>query len=340
MGKPKSDSPVAAPHGQHIFHEDELHALAIQWKAANATGRHADAMAILEQIVERSTPMFERLALHEKFHLTVDLPILVSAAQEKVVPWLLRWEPSKGKKLFSWFSKCARNAFLSEIVKVNLYRRRYHSTSDNLDLLIGSEDHAVDKEDAAKEVRMRLSTLTCRWGHPQEIGALKYLIECVLDEDRDKQAAIRAAAYAWGISPDMAKFFYSWALVSLRGALAVRARMPFTEQDLWLLTQSYSHIPTLLDFMSWPQVKTFLTLFGGMRLAVPTIDCLARLKEEHQIWCEIDAGDKDPDSIAEVAGRHKKTPRGATEIYEEMCWTLDPRRAGEHYLFEPDEHHN
>ena len=77
-------------------------------------------MLVLEQIVEGSTAMFERLAQFEDFHYTVDLPILVSAAQEKVIKWLAKWQPKKGR-LFSWFSKCAKNAFRSELVKVNQY---------------------------------------------------------------------------------------------------------------------------------------------------------------------------------------------------------------------------
>lgn len=335
--KPKAPPvPVPKPdavEGQHIFPEDELHALAVQWKDLNGKAAHNQAMQVLELVVERSTPMFERLAQHEKFHHTVDLQILVSAAQEKVVKWLLRWQPKKGR-LFSWFSKCAKHAFLSELVKVNQYRRRYHSTSDSLEQFIGVEDHEVDKEDMAREVRTKLDQLTCRWGDPQEIGAVRFLIECIVDDERDKQAAIRSAAYAYGISPEMSKFFHAWALTALRAEFAEKIRMPITEQDLFILAESYGHIPGLLDFLSWDQIKQIFVRYGGMRLKIPTLSYLARLKEEHEIWREIDASDKDPDSIAEVALRHKKTPRSATEIYEEMSRTLDPRRAGEHFIFD------
>lgn len=335
---PKTDEPApkVEVEGQHIFPEDELHALAVQWKEFNGKLRHADAMRLLELIVERSTPMFERLAQHEKFHHTVDLKILVGAAQEKVVKWLLRWEPKKGR-LFSWFSKCAKHAFLSELVKVNQYRKRYHTTSDSLEKFIGYEDHTIDKTDKAKEVRIKLDALTCRWGDPQEVGALRYLVECIVDDERDKQAAIRSAAYAFGISPEMSKFFHAWALTALRAEFAEKIRIPITEQDLWLLAESYTHLPDMLDFMSWDQIKEMFVRYGGMRLKIPTLASLARLKEDHQIWLEIDAGDKDPDSIAEIAARHKKTPRTAAEIYEEMCRTHDPRRAGEYYIYDHDE---
>ncbi len=101
---------------------------------------------VLEEIVIGSTAMFERLAMYEDFHYTVDLKILVSAAQERVVKWLLRWEPKKGR-LFSWFSKCAKNAFRSELVKVNQFRKRYYVTSDNLEHFYGVDDHAGNRCD-------------------------------------------------------------------------------------------------------------------------------------------------------------------------------------------------
>ena len=80
-------------------------------------------MLVLDEIILKSTPMFERFAQHEEYTNTVELSILVSAAQEKVVKWLLKWEPKLGK-IFSWFSKCAKHAFLSEIVKANQCKKR------------------------------------------------------------------------------------------------------------------------------------------------------------------------------------------------------------------------
>jgi hypothetical protein len=286
-----------------------------------------------------STPMFERLAQHERYNQTVDLEILVSAAQEKVVKWLLRWEPRKGK-LFTWFSKCAKHAFLSELGKVNLYRKRFHATSDNLEKFIGAEDHDVDKHDLAAEVKARIATLTCRWGHPQEIGCIGYLIECILDEDnRDKQAAIRASAYAWGISLDMAKFFYRWAICELRTVLLEKIRVPITQDDLLYLSESYTTFIDTVNIIGIEAAKKLIAVQGGSRIKIPTLAHLARLKENYQIWQEIEQTDKDPDSIAEVAARHKKTPRTAAEAYEEMCEILNPRRAGEYYIFgENDEH--
>lgn len=337
MFKSSQSPPKVEVEGQHIFPDDELHQYAIRWKELNASKRHAEAMMVLEKIIEGSTPMFERLAQHEKFHHTVDLEILVSAAQEKVVKWLLRWEPKLGK-LFTWFSKCAKHAFLSELVKVNQHRKRYHATSDSLEKFIGTEDHAIDKHDLAREVRMTIEQLTCRWGDPQEIGALRYLIECIVDEDnRDRQAAIRAAAYGWGVSMDMAKFFYRWALTALRGAFITRIRVNFTEQDLFLLSDSYTDFADFHDDISFDGMKRLMVKHGGKRVKIPALAYLAKRKEEYQMWLEIEATAKDPISIAEVAERHKKTAKTAAQAYEEMCDILNPKRAGEFYIFGPND---
>src|SRR5574343_1036332 len=171
----EKDVEIAEVKGEHIFPATHLTKLALHWKELNSKGRHKEAMEVLEEIIIGSTAMFERLAQFEDFHYTVDLPILVSAAQEKVVKWLIKWQPKKGR-LFSWFSKCAKNAFRSELAKVNQYRKRYHVTSDNLEKFYGVEDHEVDKHDATVETHSRLSQIFVRWGDPQEQGALRYLV--------------------------------------------------------------------------------------------------------------------------------------------------------------------
>ena len=325
--------PRVEVEGQHIFPDDELHQYALRWKELNAANRHTEAMLLLERIIEGSTPMFERLAQHEKFHHTVDLEILVSAAQEKVVKWLLAWEPKLGK-LFTWFSKCAKHAFLSELVKVNQYRKRYHATDDSLEKFIGVEDHAIDKHDLAAEVRQKLDGLTCRWGDPQEVGALGFLIECIVDEEnRDRQAAIRGAAYAFGISMDMSKFFYRWALTALRSAFMDKIRVNFSEQDLFLLSESYTDFADLHDIIPWEYLRKLMVVKGGQRIKIPTISYVVAQKENYMMWREIEATPKDPASIAEVAERHKKTAKTAAQAYVEMCEKLDPRRAGEYYIF-------
>jgi len=340
MLKPALNIQKVEVEGQHIFANDELHQYALRWKELVAQKKSAEAMLLLDKIVVMSTPMFERLAQHEKFHHTVDLEILVSAAQEKVVKWLLRSEPKLGK-LFTWFSKCAKHAFLSELVKVNQYRKRYHATSDNLEKLIGTEDHAIDKHDLAKEVRASIDALTCRWGDPQELGALRFLIECIIDEEnRDRQGAIRGAAYAYGISMDMSRFFYRWALMALRGAFYTRIRINFTEQDLFLLAESYTDFCDFLDDVPWDNLKMIMVKHGGKRVKIPSLAHLAEIKENYVMFREIEATDKDPSSIAEVAERHNRTPKTAAQAYEEMTDILNPRRAGEYYIFrENDDEH-
>jgi hypothetical protein len=328
--------------GEHIFPASYLEPLALRWKELNSEGKHTEAMLVLEEIVVGSTQMFERLAQHEGYHYTVDLDILVSAAQEKVVKWLLRWQRKKGR-LFGWFSKCAKNAFRSELVKVNQFRKHYHVTSDNLEKFFGTTDHEVDRHDMTAEVRARLANLTCRWGNPQEIGAIHFLVECILEEDHEKPASIRAAAYAYGISLELSKFFYSWALVALRDQMYKKVRVPFTEEDLVRTAYSYTHFVSLFDMrntpFTWPVHGKYLVAnYGGMRIKIPTIAQIANLVEGKQIFDEVEASDKDPDSIAEIAERHSKNSRTAQDAYHEMVDVLDPRRSGEFEVYGDDDH--
>lgn len=323
---------AAVPASNNFFNEPDLQMLAIRWKEANASGDSALAMELLERVIIGSTPMFERWAQHCKYHHTVGLPILVGAAQEKVVSWLLKWDPKKGR-LFTYFSKCSKHAFLSQVVIINQYRKRFHSTDDSLEQFLGEEDHEIDKHDLAIDVRKHLESITCRWGDPQEIGALRYLIECVAEEDRNKPAAIRSAAYAWGISLEQSKFFYGWALTAMRNACHAKVRVPVTEQTLFLLSESYSNIVDLLDIVTFEQLRKIFIVHGGTRLKIPTIAHLAKLVSDHRLFLEIQASDMDPDTIAEIAARHKKTARNASEIYEDMVHKLNPERCGEYEVY-------
>jgi len=288
---------------------------------------------VLEEIVEGSTSMFQRLAQFEDFHYTVDLSILTSAAQEKVVKWLIKWNPKKGR-LFTYFSKCAKNAFRSELVKVNQYRKRFHTTPDNLEKFYGVEDHETDKLDAADEMRKTLDQLTCRWSDNQQRGAIRFIIECIVDDEHDKQSAVRASAYAFGISFELSKFFYDWSVVALRHAFYERIYVPFTEQDLLRAVESYTFTPELIDIIGWEKYKEVCGKMGGRRVKIPTLQYLGKLREKYLISREIERSDQDPESVSEIARKYKKTPRTAQEIFNEMTEQLDPRRYGEHNIFD------
>lgn len=291
----------------------------------------------MEDIVQMSTSMFERLAQYYDFHYTVDLSILVSAAQEKVVKWLLKWQPKKGR-LFSWFSKCAKNAFRSELVKVNQYRKRFHVTSDNLEKFYGVEDHEIDKRSLAHEFKRSLQDLTCRWGDPQEIGAIRFLVECIVDDDsHDKRAAIRSASYAFCISPDLAKFFYDWSLTAMRHLFYDKVYVPLTWQDLVIAANTYTFLADLFDYMKQDAVRRFIVTHQGMRIKIPTLVQLSKVVENYNMQREVDRTDLDPDSVAEVARKYKKTARAAQEIFDELVEMQDPKRTGEFSVYGDDD---
>lgn len=327
-----------ASQPEHIFRATEITVLAEEWKKLNAEGRHQDAMPVLEKIVVMSTAMFEALAQHEEYHRTVDLQILVSAAQEKVVRWLLAWDPSKGK-LFSFFSKCAKNAFRSELQKVNLYRARFHTTSVDLEKYYGAEDHESDRHDEVADFHKELKNLTCRWSCPQEQGAIRFLIECVLDqESHDRQQAIRTACYAYGIAPDLSKFFYWWVLTALRRIHLNRIHIPFTQQDLVLCAYSYTQFWEMVEIVGFPKAMELVAIMGGSRPLIPSLAQMAKLVEKHRMAEEIAATDMTPDDVAAVGKKNKRSPRSAQQAFEEMTEMLDARRTGEHYIYSQGGH--
>ena len=352
------DDPI--PEGQHIFHAARIEPMAKKWQELNGQGPDAAsvAMQLLEQIIILSTPMFERLALHEEFHLTVPLPQLISSAQEKVVVWLLRWDPNKGR-LFSWFSKCAKNAFRAEITKTITFRDRIHTTDENLDQYLGTEDHEVDKHDSAAEVRRRIHQITCRWGHPQEIGTIHFLLECIVDDHHAKEPAIQAASFAWGLSIDHVRFFYTWCLVALRNAMLDKISVPMSDQDLFSCKFSYTFLPDWLNIIPWNKVrhtcpecghgfncssgsfKDVCATFGGQRQKFPTIEELAKLREDYQISQEIARSDLDPDSVNDIVRKHKRPVRTAEQIFRDMSQLHDPKLLGEYYVYDNhDDHHH
>ena len=315
--------------------------MALKWKELNASGKHTQAMLVLDEIILKSTPMFERFAQHEEYTNTVELSILVSAAQEKVIKWLLKWEPKLGK-IFSWFSKCAKHAFLSEIVKANQYRKRYHVTGDNLEKYYGTIDHESDRHDMSAEFDRSLKDLFCRWGSPQEIGAIRYMVECLVHDldNHNKQAAIRGAAYAWGISMDMSKFFYSWVLIALRDLHYAKVRVPFTEEDLLRHALSYTNFVELYQFMPHDQIKKMIAVMGGQRIKIPTIAQITRLKDDYATFEAVMASDKDPATVADIAKKKKRSPRTAADAYQSMIEATNPNRSGEYAVYDGDNEPN
>jgi hypothetical protein len=240
-------------------------------------------------------------------------------------------------KLLVHNSKCSKNAFRSEVVKMSQYRKRYHVTGDSLEKFYGFDDHEINKHDATAALHNRLKDLTCRWGDPQEIGAIRYLVECIVtDDEHDKVGAITGAAFSYGISLELAKFFYTWVLVNLRDHLYEKNYVRFTEQDVLRHASSYTYLPDLIDTVGWEAFRKCIAVFGGMRIKFPTLAELAKEKEDYEIFREIDTGDKDPDAVANVARKRKKTPRTAQEVFLEMSEKLNQNRAGEYGIYEYD----
>ena len=339
----------AVPRGQHIFHADKIEPLAKLWQQLNVTDKDR-ATEVLEQIINLSTPMFERFAQFEEFDTTVPLPQLVAAAQEKVVGWLLQWDPNKGR-LFSWFTKCAKNAFRGEISRVRVFRERFYTTDQSLEPFFKSEDHAVDQHDSAADVQQRIEGITSRWGSAQELGTIRYILECMADGSHSKDMVIRGASFTWGLSSDMVRFFYTWCMVALRNAMLDKISVPVTEQDVFRFNFSYTLLPDWLNLVPWekaehvcPKCRTRMTcssaslkeifaVFGGTRQKFPTLAELAEAHESFRIANEICASDMDPDSVGAVMEKHGRQKRTAEQIFKDMT-RYDQHIAGEFSVYD------
>lgn len=367
---------VEPPKGEHIFPNTRLTAVALHWKeltarakaATNeasqflsharqltpaeeaevqelqqeAAAKHGEAFVLLEQIIIESTPMFERLAQFEGYHLTVDLPLLVQAAREKVPRWLQACDVQKlhEGKLFSWMSTCAKNAFRSEVAKQRQHTTRYHATADNLEKFVGTEDHEVDRHDLMAEVERRIKGISVRWGDPQELGAVRYMVECLRDVERqppNKIAILNGARYAFGLSDEMIKFFYQWSLFALRDALADTRRVPFTRQDVLRLNHSYSFLPDVIDVIGWEPFCRLVKLMGGQRIKLPTLSQMDRMHSEFLLRQELDETDLTPEAFEGVAKRRGTSTRSAGDIFAELSDQLGGQRTGEHPLYQESE---
>jgi len=324
------------PQKEHIFPATQLTEMVIRWKAATADGKRDEAMRLLTDILNAMQEMLRRFAHHEGFTRTCDLDVLLGSANSRLMHWLDKWEPSRGR-LFSWINTCAKHAWLSEVNRETSYRRRYHVTGDNLEKFFGAEEHAVTTGEAHKATDDRIKEICSRWGSPQEIGALRYILLCLREGATDKDAVARGASYAWALDMSLAKFFYTWCLFELRTQWADKVRVPFTEQDLLRAAHAYTYLPDLLNIISYDQFRKLVAVMGGARLRLPTIQQLAKLKEHYTIHEMIERTDKTPDDIAAVAKARKRSARSAMEIYAEISEVLHEDRTGEYPIFDEDE---
>ena len=300
--------------------------------------------------------MLPRLAQYEGFHLTVDVETLQAAASAKIEGWLMAWKPdyknAAGNKaahgLFSFLSKCAKNAFRSELSKVNQYRKHFYTSGENLEKFYGETDYHKFREEATQEVRDYLKDLSVRWGVDQEMGCVRFIVDSITEEkppgvEEDESATetreriTRSAAYAWCVSLDLSKFFYSWAIYALRDFMYDKIYIPFSEEDVLRHAESYTHLPDLMDIIGWEKTKRVIATLGGTRIKLPTVQQLGRLHENYRMSHEIQKEGDDPDTVERVGKKYGKSQKTAQQVYLEMSEILDHKRCGEHPLYGDDE---
>lgn len=334
MSQPEGEN--HASDGQ-IFPAAIIEPLAVRWKDLIRQQRFDEATLLLEDIVVKATPMFLRMAQYHGFHHTVELQSLVASAHQRLPTWLLGWTPAKGR-LFSWFTKCARNVFLSEVLRTAEYRRRTYSTNEDLGQFLGCEDTEVVRHEAVEAVHAMLRDMTCRWRDKQVICCIRFHIAAVVENPRcnkrEVRTLIRSGSFASGLSLELSKFFYNWAIYALRDAMYDRVRTPYTEQDLLRLSTRYTYIPDMLNVITWQQMLKLITIFSGQRFRLPTISQLSQLRRNVEIYRDV-CHDHSPDSMVKSAKRHQVSLQSAEEIYVSMARAMaDYGDGDEHPIYD------
>ena len=320
---------------EHIFPETTIRPLVLNWKRLIEEEKHWEAMDVLEVIINDCTEMFKRLAQHEKFHHTVPLDSLVVAAQEKIPKWLIKWDPTKGS-LFSWLSTCAKNVFRSELVKTTTFTKRVHCTDDDsaLERLSGFTDDGQDAKDKSEAILSKIHGMTAPWASEEMRGAIRFIIECIMEDDHRRQDCIRGAAFAWGLSMETTKFLYSWTHTQIRMELYEEKRPQFCDQDLFVAHYRNTPWPQIVDIIGWKSTYKVIACAGGQRIKIPTIAEISKLRQHGMILQEILKSDKDPESVGKIGKRFGLGPKSASEIYLAMTTTMNPEISGEYPVYD------
>ena len=291
-----------------------------------------EADRLLDHIIPQCEALYSRLAQYEKFDSTVDLGSLINEAMVKTSHWITYWQLEKGP-LFSYLSVCAKRLFVGLAKRESDYKGRYYATGDNLEKFVGSEDHEVQRHDAAAELRKRLLTLTGRWASAQCIGVIKMYIDVLVSGDKIKKKELqRAGSYAYGISPELAKFYFSWTLVAMRDLMYDKLRMSYTDQDMFRLQHTHTFLPDMLTVITWDQMVKLMGLFGGQRIKIPTLESIIEARRELAVYHSLEHV-QTPEEFSQVAKKHGYTDRSAQEVFDRLSPVLNNDNDGEYHIF-------
>ncbi len=313
--------------GEHIFPATIIEPMALRWKSLTAAGIHEEANGLLGEIIVLSTPMLARFAQHERYNVTVDLQILVSMAQSRIETWMRYWDPAKGR-IFSWFTKCAKHVYLGEVAKAQVYRQRYHATSDSLEQIAGALDPQIDADADIEHVQSALADIECRWSNPQVIDCIRFHIASIVENPRGpKKPVIRAGSFASGLSIELSRFAHNWALFAIRSAMYHRLKPHYSDVDLITYSESFTLFPDLLDIITVAQLKKLIAVMGGQRLRIPTVAQVEKLVRNQKLAAALASHSHlTPTSLSAVARDHGVRDRTAEEVFVAMSEMLDPER--------------
>lgn len=330
---PKEEAPQQ-PKREHIFPETILRGLAEEWQARTKVNPNDPRAAILlEEIIIKSTPMFSRLAQFERFTQTVQLDVLIAAAQIKVERWLTLWDKSLGT-LFKWFSRCAKNAFRGEVAATVGFSHRVYTTNDDvaLERLAGHTDHEVDRHDLAATIHEKLHDIVVPWKASNMREAVRFYLECITTvSEHSKSLAIRSAMFGFGLSAEMAKFLYAWTLVEMRQSLYENSHISFSDQDIIRASHSLTHLPQMMDIIGVEKMKRLIVVMGGQRIRIPTTTDIDNARKSYDFLQAVRRSDGTED-LAKIARKHGKPARSAEEHFHQAVATFS--QIGEHNVYD------
>jgi hypothetical protein len=230
---------------------------------------------------------------------------------------------------------CSKHVFLAEVVRASQHRRRFYPTSDNLEKFVGTEDNQVSKHEAIESITTALKELHSRWADTQALDCIRYHLACIVENPRgNKKAAIRGGSYASGLSLDMSKFFYNWALFALRDSMYDQLSKPYTEQDLFRLKYSFTYLPDMLTIVSWQQMLKIIALLGGNRIKLPTMSQLQQAKKDYHLFRRIDREGDTPLAVEKIAAEEGVSPASAEETYAKLTHELNDDHADEVAIYD------
>lgn len=229
---------------------------------------------------------------------------------------------------------CSKHVFLGEVVKASQHRKRFHSTGDNLEKFAGAVDPTVNQHEAVEAVQDMLKTIHARWGNAQAQQCIQFHIACLVENPRgNRKNTVKTGAYASGLSLELSRFFYNWALYALRDAMFDQIAPRYSEEDVFRLQKSFTFLPEVIKIVGWEKTLKLIGLLGGTKLVLPTLAQLTQSRKDVALYNALSRTHQTATEFRRVAAEHGVTERSAEEVFQRMSNELMADRDGNYPVY-------